>query len=473
MLALDRDSDYLSILHSYAEDEFTLSKTSLVKSSHGYPQKYNLPFSVVEFSCLSSIPLISFGDTNEGSIKNEDIQQYNSDLADLTNTENGTHSESPMEPSGEQAEFRETNINGEAEVASERNAVTILESAKSMPSDEVSNTSMNQDVDGSRPLQKQNSEQSSTSQEPKSATRSTGPPSSSSQTSNSVSLRFGDEKSPQKSLNISPVGRLPSSDWGAAPENSPWHFEGVEYNPSAMQDWERAPPSNLYNKPADDTPWGDAEAPKPPATPFKQDEGDAWIPSQENETSRRDGWASTKRPIRSRRVERRILQRPPAPDRDKQVWTGVHSPTQGLSASAFAPEQAKTPGRTIRSPIAINQHGQRIDQALPLPASHAQNELELRIQTRKLCNEHHIRGRCHDTRCGFDHTPVEPDIVLALRHLARRSPCSIGPQCRRPDCFHGHHCPYKNCHNRKCGFRTRGMHDVDDLTVVREITPDL
>ncbi|KIW63523.1 hypothetical protein, variant [Phialophora macrospora] len=64
-LALGRESDYYSVLSTYSDDEFTKSKTSLIKPFHGFPEDCNLPFETVEFSGLESVSrqTVSFADT--------------------------------------------------------------------------------------------------------------------------------------------------------------------------------------------------------------------------------------------------------------------------------------------------------------------------------------------------------------------------------------------------------------------------
>ncbi|KAJ9612888.1 hypothetical protein H2200_002829 [Cladophialophora chaetospira] len=62
-LALGRQSDYYTVLATYADDEYTKAKTSLIKPAQGLPQS-SLPLHTVEFSTLESVhrQVVSFND---------------------------------------------------------------------------------------------------------------------------------------------------------------------------------------------------------------------------------------------------------------------------------------------------------------------------------------------------------------------------------------------------------------------------
>ncbi|OQV04510.1 hypothetical protein CLAIMM_09377 [Cladophialophora immunda] len=55
-LALDRQSEYHKILQTYADDEYTRSKTSLVRLGEELSNGYNSPFHKVDFSVIQAVP---------------------------------------------------------------------------------------------------------------------------------------------------------------------------------------------------------------------------------------------------------------------------------------------------------------------------------------------------------------------------------------------------------------------------------
>lgn len=64
VLGLGPSSEYYGVLEEYADDEYTMLKTSLIKPGGGLPGQYNLPFNVARLSAMHDVPLIpQFGDT--------------------------------------------------------------------------------------------------------------------------------------------------------------------------------------------------------------------------------------------------------------------------------------------------------------------------------------------------------------------------------------------------------------------------
>ncbi|KAK5269787.1 hypothetical protein LTR96_005485 [Exophiala xenobiotica] len=131
--------------------------------------------------------------------------------------------------------------------------------------------------------------------------------------------------------------------------------------------------------------------------------------------------------------------------------------------------------RPVCSPIALNKLDQRIDLKLPRPSLEDQERFDIRSRNRRLCNDHHMRSNCNKADCPYDHEPIVDGVYLALRLKARKIPCSIGPNCRRHDCYGSHHCPNVShssaCGKPNCTFEARGMHGVTDLEIVRTIEP--
>lgn len=131
--------------------------------------------------------------------------------------------------------------------------------------------------------------------------------------------------------------------------------------------------------------------------------------------------------------------------------------------------------RPVCGPVALNKLGQRIDLKLPRPSPDEDEAFKLRTKNRHLCNEHHMRGKCVNTQCPFDHEEISDGVYLALRNKARTTPCNQGMGCRRHDCYLAHHCPnvsrFSSCARHSCPFENKGLHGIVDLNVTSMIEP--
>ena len=109
-----------------------------------------------------------------------------------------------------------------------------------------------------------------------------------------------------------------------------------------------------------------------------------------------------------------------------------------------------------------NRQGQRVDSRLDY-----RQEDYIALKGRKLCNSFHILGRCQYRGCSHEHgEKLSPRETVALRAVARLSPCSKGLNCADPDCFSGHRCAWDTCQlGSKCRFPA-AMHNVDTKPVV-------
>ena len=432
VLAMGHDSEYYATLDSYSQDELTKSKTSLLKSTHGFPGQYDLAYHLVDFSVLVTVPLISFDDRSEHPAAS--ISGKNPDLETLAR------------------------------------ALPLPESEPSSTTRTVFSTSTRKSdaaLSGSSAGSKS---------EPAVSSDSTGAPKS--HVSSRSSLVAPEGNSSDRPASSSAPVPSASSHLPQAPAP-----QGATTNAAS---WEDAYDENAYVPPACTTPWGTEPARNVNvvhvAAEAHQATG-AWGTSGDG--FRRQppaGPASTSK----RRSARDAGYSSPTWDqgwnpRSREAprsFEGTWDEIVARDEHAFAPPPlpkfitnevrvGKTPFRVT---VACNRHGQRIDQPLPAAQQEDLEVLRNRTKHRHLCNEHQLRGKCLDQSCKYDHEALDDGVLLALRHIARTQPCEIGPSCRRNECYSGHRCPYMDsgggCKKRKtCPFNRKGMHDIRDLKV--------
>lgn len=108
-------------------------------------------------------------------------------------------------------------------------------------------------------------------------------------------------------------------------------------------------------------------------------------------------------------------------------------------------------------PVYLNKSEERVDESLSIPNDRAEAKLDQRIRnTKKLCNDYHLRGDCRKPGCAFDHEPpIDGEELIAFALRARKSPCHAGPKCRSRVCTLGHLCPNgPNCSRKNtCYFK--------------------
>ena len=405
----------------------TRAKTSLVGSIHNFPSKYNLPFHAVEFSSLDSTPLISLDAGEERrALERRELVGLEHEAAEAHQV--------PAGPSSATAEYSDHS-------AISRKTGSVLNSPR-----EASNASSAQ-------------------------------PSAPSIKSIQNGHVLGES---------SDSGRVSSALKPLSIDHDPPAAPSHEAVSSYTQDWEAAPRQDMY-------------APSPNLKPWIQDDEATWGVEEEgtehnlaagpNDSTRAwspTPYASPSTGQRNKKYEatqsgRRTTPRARVPGGSPAMFNGSWDEmvAGGQPRPASRPTRPASTGplpeRPIRSGVARNRHGQRIDMPLPRPSASDQQRFDYRTKNRKLCNEHHIRLACNNSKCVFDHEPIDAGILLALRNKARTLPCSVGPACERRDCFSGHHCPYSTkgrpCTKPRCPFKARGMHQVTDLTVVETLLP--
>lgn len=154
------------------------------------------------------------------------------------------------------------------------------------------------------------------------------------------------------------------------------------------------------------------------------------------------------------------------------------SPSSRLTAASFRRQLVEMDepdphARPIWSPVAVNKSNQRLDLNIPKPSSRDSTNFSVRTQQHRLCYDFHLLGKCDEIDCRYDHEPVDNGVYLALRINARKTPCAVGPACRKHNCYAGHHCPnvgnVTTCGRINCPFKNLGMHEVKDLKILGTI----
>lgn len=459
-LALGHESEYYNVLQLYTDDEYTKAKTSLVQPEQGFPPGVNIPFHTVSLSTLGSVP------------RNEDFSRQK------VPTVNGEVSERPWADGPERPA-----------------AVSTAPEAKSVPNTTPITAFHNPKVVSSA----SNIESPRPNELP--LPPSPAPP--------------VDTAPAQEQLNGTVNNVQNSSSAGVVKLESSAHSSSNS-NKSAEQGWETTPTAQQYLPPAIEGAWGDEGADAVAGDRDRSNPTGTWTSHPlrpyhgNNDTNRtqqpvwRQERASTRTaysaPRRGRRVpqqfegswddmvEQERRQSQPSTHDSSPTLAWVSASTHGTAAklkangflsSSFDRQEVtmaepRPNKRPIRALIALNQYDQRIDLKLPRPSPADTKAFEVRSRNRRLCNEHHLRLNCNNPLCPYNHEPISDGVYLALRHTARTLPCSIGPNCRRHDCFGGHHCANvsnsTSCGRPRCPFKAR-MHEPADLVIVRTIEP--
>ena len=121
---------------------------------------------------------------------------------------------------------------------------------------------------------------------------------------------------------------------------------------------------------------------------------------------------------------------------------------------------SKAPGS--KRAVPVNQRNQRVDLPIKTPTKEALERFHEDAKYRRHCNSHHLYGFCPLPDCKFLHSPIDREMLTALRYKARSTPCKVGSGCRNPRCQFGHHCRSAGqCRSVKCWFATKGLHGID------------
>ncbi|KAJ0415236.1 hypothetical protein BJY00DRAFT_293747 [Aspergillus carlsbadensis] len=136
---------------------------------------------------------------------------------------------------------------------------------------------------------------------------------------------------------------------------------------------------------------------------------------------------------------------------------------------AITPSKVTTAPKTKAKPrllVCLNARNQRVDSHIKTSSK----EGLAAIKRRKLCNQYHLQGYCHNTAtygsCAHEHGPdLSAQELNDLAWIARSSPCYNGLSCRDVDCISGHRCAYGDyCTHKECKFH-KDLHAVDTVIV--------
>ncbi|KAK8225425.1 C-x8-C-x5-C-x3-H type zinc finger protein [Phyllosticta capitalensis] len=201
------------------------------------------------------------------------------------------------------------------------------------------------------------------------------------------------------------------------------------------------------------------------------------------------------------RIERVVTQPPPPPPQTLPIRqnsspvsttasplqtitplssTRSETPSTNANASWATLSKAGVQGRTIsiaptkppqRKFVYLNAYDQRLDEKLPKPDRMTVERFHARIAKQKICNEYHLKGTCSNgVACPYAHgEPLSATDKNMLRHKARSLQCVMSSDCRNPDCFMGHHCPFDDGCPRGDNCYFSHTHDMDRVCRTRAV----
>jgi hypothetical protein len=142
--------------------------------------------------------------------------------------------------------------------------------------------------------------------------------------------------------------------------------------------------------------------------------------------------------------------------------TKSKTPSKNSLSSPASPPH-RLPAKSRPGLIPVNLYGHRLDIDMPTPTPAQWHIYHSRVRAKKICNNLHLRGRCHQDNCEYDHSPINSDMHRCLQHLLRGLPCRNKGNCRRPNCYKGHVCHKVQCRDGKTSAckLTRDLHGVD------------
>lgn len=115
--------------------------------------------------------------------------------------------------------------------------------------------------------------------------------------------------------------------------------------------------------------------------------------------------------------------------------------------------------------VLLNLDDERVDSHLGPVDQSAADRVNVRCETKKLCNDFHLRDRCWTSNCPYSHEPrLSTKELIALRYKARMLVCERGSSCRSVDCWYGHMCAQEPC-RKSYGCRFRDVHHVNKTAV--------
>ncbi|RAR07781.1 CCCH zinc finger DNA binding protein [Stemphylium lycopersici] len=132
-------------------------------------------------------------------------------------------------------------------------------------------------------------------------------------------------------------------------------------------------------------------------------------------------------------ARRRVPSLPTPPRTPSKDYASAAAKVPSASPSTSVASGANRQAQTTQ--VLRNRWGQRVDAPLTFSPRDFQS-----IKTRKLCNSFHLLGRCSFLtdfgRCQHDHeAKLSAKQMVALRAVARQSPCQNGLSCGDEECL--------------------------------------
>lgn len=163
-------------------------------------------------------------------------------------------------------------------------------------------------------------------------------------------------------------------------------------------------------------------------------------------------------------AKRRVLSLPTPPHTPSEDYASAAAKIPSTSPSTSMASSANRQAQT--TPVLRNRWGQRVD----APLTFSPRDFQY-IKTRKLCNSFHLLGWCSFLsdfgHCQHDHeAKLSAKQMVALRAVARQSPCQNGVFCGDEECLGGHCCARESCTRVNCWFSDE-MHEIDGGVVVQ------
>lgn len=502
-MALGHESDYYKVLSTYADDSYTRKKTTLIRPDGGLPEIYNLPFHTVGFSGLENVqgrPISVPGAAPQINGKPLELPRPAPGLNPTAPKVNPTPPTAPR--AARQAKEALSRPNGTPSATNRPDSAPVHSAATNGMSPGTPRSA----PIGAASAGKQSSVSMSFGQAAPPAVSSpeatilqnaSAPPEQVPQDTPSTTVDVAPKEHVEQSGALGNTDH--SSSAGVVKLDTSSHSSHQSQN-GAEQSWETET-SNSYLPAPITGAWGE----EPAIQPVAQQHHDPHTNSKRNKASasRRQpkqgggGGGGGRGPPAERRgpaqyegswddmlenVKPRGSFKGASPSRPATASPIPKSPVpkstdfeDHFTRQVVIKSEPNPQARPVSSPIALNKLEQRIDLKLPRPSPDEDEAFKVRTKNRHLCNEHHMRGKCINIQCPFDHEEISDGVYLALRNKARTTPCNQGMGCRRHDCYLAHHCPnvsrFSSCARPKCPFEYKGLHGIVDLNVVNMIEP--
>lgn len=120
--------------------------------------------------------------------------------------------------------------------------------------------------------------------------------------------------------------------------------------------------------------------------------------------------------------------------------------------------------------VLLNINDERVDPELGEVDYETSESMLNRMQVQGFCAFYHLRNYCATTAvggvCKYQHgARLNDDELLFLKQYLRRTPCSSGSQCRKPNCPYGHVCANEPGCQLGLACPLYRLHEIDKTAV--------